>query len=175
MATSAATRDAARKDAATARARARIEAANARKAAGGRTAADDDWDASGARYAKKQAASKDAEQAAMYKAAEAEVKAQEAEAKKQTAAKKRKSTAKKATTKAKTRTKRQARTVARKSLHPVAAARTGTAVGLLAGTIGLSFFYLALTNAEAFAKMLDGISMAFDWLKDPTKTIPFKE
>jgi hypothetical protein len=68
-----------------------------------------------------------------------------------------------------------ARKIARQAVNPPRAVRSGTAIGVAAGTVGLVVLYVALTNASILGGFLGGIRRGLDWLSSPTAVIPFKE
>lgn len=69
------------------------------------------------------------------------------------------------------RTGRQFSTAARR---PAAAARSGSMVGILAGSLALILLYDFLIRSDQVAGFLAGPVKAVQWLSDPHAVIPFK-
>jgi hypothetical protein len=80
----------------------------------------------------------------------------------------------KAGSKARTRARRSTRKVTKAAKTPVKAARSGTVVGLLVGSLGLVLLLNFLRSADKAAGFLDGIRSAIAWFADPTKVIEYK-
>jgi hypothetical protein len=80
--------------------------------------------------------------------------------------------------KRKSKVRRQARGKARKVQHaakaPVKAARSGTVIGLLVGSLGLVLLINFLRASSATAGFLGGLNTAIAWIADPTKVIEYK-
>jgi len=66
---------------------------------------------------------------------------------------------------------RHARRAGRQARHPARAARSGTWLGLVIGSVALILLYNALTGADRLAGFFGGVSAALAWLNDPTKPV----
>lgn len=80
--------------------------------------------------------------------------------------------------KRKSKVRRQARGKARKvqtaAKTPVRAARSGTVIGLLVGSLGLVLLVNFLRASTQAAGFLGGLNTAIAWISDPTKVIEYK-
>ena len=76
--------------------------------------------------------------------------------------------------KAKGKAKAKGRKVARATATPLASARTGTWIGIAAGTLGLVLLRNALQSVDTVTGVAGSVKRGLDWLQDPDAIIKFK-